>query len=265
MWCDLPRRWRVRTTWSWRTEERRGGRRPAGWRAGRPRPGGAPPAVCPGWQSPGTCHTRSPRWSERTWRRQHTGRPSPSGTWGAPSAGSRTCLTRPPMWEGWRERSWCPISRGWIWKCSSLSSSLCCYNKDYHLIYVCNCTPEESSDHAEVTREGDDDEDGVETDQDGVGGLRHGLAAQVTVIFWGLFLIYGKRSWQYLLFTIEVENHHFYFLTVVSISDIPQSFIFLKEYMYMLCLYFVLVLLFCCWLSIIDSNEPDYWLPQLTY
>ena len=60
---------------------------------------------------------------------------------------------------------------------------------------MCNCTPEESSDHAEVTSEGDDDEDGVETDQNGVGGLRHGLAAQVRVIFWGLFLIYGKRSW----------------------------------------------------------------------
>ena len=182
MWCDLPRRWRVRTTWSWRTAGRTGGRRPARWRAGRPRPGPLPPAVCPGWQSPGTCHTRSPRWSERTWRRQHTGRPSPSGTWEAPSAGSRICWTRPPLWGGWRERSWCPISRGWIWKCSSLSSSLCCYNKDYHLIYVCNCTPEESSDHAEVTREGDDDEDGVETDQDGVGWLWHGLAAQVSVI-----------------------------------------------------------------------------------
>ena len=161
MWCDLPRRWRVRTTWSWRTAGRTGGRRPARWRAGRPRPGPLPPAVCPGWQSPGTCHTRSPRWSERTWRRQHTGRPSPSDTWRAPSAGSRICWTRPPLWGGWRERSWCPISRGWIWKCSSLSSSLCCYNKDYHLIYVCNCTPEESSDHAEVTREGDDDEYGV--------------------------------------------------------------------------------------------------------
>ena len=213
MWCDLPRRWRVRTTWSWRTAGRTGGRRPARWRAGRPRPGPLPPAVCPGWQSPGTCHTRSPRWSERTWRRQHTGRPSPSDTWRAPSAGSRICWTRPPLWGGWRERSWCPISRGWIWKCSSLSSSLCCYNKDYHLIYVCNCTPEESSDHAEVTREGDDDEDGVETDQDWVGWLWHGLAAQVSVIvFLGSFFDLWKTFMTIFTFYDRSRKSSFLFL-----------------------------------------------------
>ena len=61
-----------------------------------------------------------------------------------------------------------------------------------------------------------------------------------------------------LLFTIEVENHHFYFLTVVFTSDIPQGLIFLKEDEYV-----YVVSIFCsCFIVLLliepDGIEPDY-------
>ena len=78
---------------------------------------------------------------------------------------------------------------------------------------MCNCTPEESSDHAEVTREGDDDEDGVETDQDRVGWLRHGLAAQVSVIvFLGSFFDVWKTFMTIFTFYDRSRESSFLFL-----------------------------------------------------